>query len=150
MILELISIYILLFLSILFLIIAIVIGGVAVVLTSNRFKCFLVHLMSLLIVGYFLSKLQLHSYVQVLFFAIGITLISGIYRLIMFTDKWNWNIRGQWFLINIVTLFVVQILFNVLQVTSRTGQLLFAGLCLTLVGVFVHPKGNKKRDVKKS
>ncbi len=145
MIFASISLYGILFLAILILIGAILLAGLASIISINRLQCFLLHTLSIFLIGYFLLPLGLNDYINVLVFALFVTFLSGAYRFVLFKDKWNWKIRGQWLGINLFTLFVVQILFDVLSVTNTLVQLFFAAFCLTLVGVYVHPSFKRQR-----
>ncbi|MBT4446441.1 hypothetical protein HOA92_03075 [archaeon] len=130
--------YWLITIAIVFFIGAVLIGGFKEVATRNRLKWVLLHTLSLFLVGYFLLPLNFNRFLNVGLFAFFVTIFSYGYRYLLMNVTSSWKIMCQWFLINLFTLLIVQILYDVLGVTDNLLRLIFAAFCLTLVGVYVH------------
>ncbi len=128
----------LLTLAIVFFIVAVLIGGFKKVATSNGFKWLFLHTLSIFLIGYFLMPKNLNKFVNVALFALFVTAISAGYRYVLYQQKWKKDATILWFFINLFTLLIIQIIYEVLHVTDILLQLLFAAFCLTLVGASVH------------
>jgi hypothetical protein len=124
--------------AIVFFICAVMISGFKKVATPNRLKWLLLHTLSLFLIGYFILPIGFNKFVNVIIFSFFVTLLSTAYRYIILHTKFDWKNRSLWFFVNLFTLFVVQIIYEVLKVTDLLLQLLFTAFCLTIVGASVH------------
>lgn len=124
--------------ALVFFIIVVMINGFKKVANPGRLKWLLLHALSIFIIGYFLKDFSLNRYLTILIFAFFVTLLSTCYRYFMFHVQDSMNNRGLWFIINLMTFLVIQILYEVLNVTDVTLKIFFASFCLTLVGALVH------------
>jgi hypothetical protein len=125
-------------LALVFFIIAVMVTGFKKIANPRGLKWLLLHSLSIFLIGYFLKDFTLNKYLVVFIFAFFVTFLSTIYRYFMFKVNDKMKNRGVWFVINLLTLLVVQILFDVINVTNSTLKIFFAGFCLTLVGALIH------------
>lgn len=120
------------------LVIAISIVGFKKILNTGRLKWFILHSISIFLVGYFFRNLIPNQYLFILILAILVTLLATFYRYVMFKTIDTWKNRGFWFLINLFSFLVIQIIYNVIKLTEPFLQIVFASFCITLVGAIVH------------
>lgn len=124
------------------LVIAIAIVGFKKILNSGRLTWFILHSISIFLIGYIFKDVNLNQYLFVLIMAILVTLLSTFYRYVMFNVvlklKDCWKNLGFWALINFFSFLFVQIIYNVIKLTDPFLKVIFAAFFITLAGALVN------------
>ncbi len=135
--------------GIIFFVIVVMMNGFKKVANPGRLKWLLLHSLSFFLIGYFLNGVNLNKFLIILIFALGITSLSSFYRYFMFKVNDTMKNRGVWLIINLITLMVLNILYEVLAITDPVLLIFFSAFCLTLVGSLAHrdfkPINNKPK-----
>ena len=124
-------------------VITVMIAGYKEIFNKNRFKWLLLHTASVLIVGYSIKDIILNKYTELIIFAIAITFLAKLYRILMFHEKLNNKSIPhllKWAGINFGTFYLIMILFEVVALSDNLLKILYSGVCLTLVGALFNKK----------
>ena len=135
------TIFIALTILLIFVIIAVIKGGYKNLFTKGRIKWLLINTAQIFVVGYTLGNFELNKYLEVIIFALLITLITKGIKYLMYHEKWENKVMLKWFAINLITFYFIMILFEVVPLTDNLLRIFFGGILLTLIGaMFYKPK----------
>lgn len=126
-------------------ILAVIFIGAKKLFTSGRLKWLLLHTASVFVVGYSLRNVTLNKYVELLIFALVITVLAALYRYLMYHKGFKWKSFLKWVGINIGIFYFLLILFEVVSLTNNLLRILYAGMALTIVGALFHKKSDKRK-----